>query len=157
VCRQCGAILDPQWEHVYVYACDRKMLKSLVGGCSDSTFVWFLKLEGKIVRIGFGDLLKLYKETKPSPVYTRFDSVFIYWLSSEEERNVFATYSMANIEGVLNRKAVANNKYVGKMSIRFNNTVPMNIRQYVLKDPDIVIGSTGYWDIDRLREAGYVS
>lgn len=156
VCPVCGTIVDPAWEHVQVYACERKALKSLVGSCGDANFVWFLRYQGKIVRVGFGDLQKLYKETKPSPVYTKFDSVFIYWCRDAEERNVFATYSMANIEGILNRKAAPNNKYVGKMSIRFRSVVPVHIRQYVLGDPDLRIGDAEYWDIDRLREAGYV-
>ena len=156
VCESCGTIIDPAWEHIAVWACERKMLKALVNGCSDATFVWFLRYQGKIVRVGYGDLQKLYKETKPSPVYTKFDSVFIYWCRDVEERNVFATYSMANIEGILNRKAAPNNKYVGKMAIRFRSVVPMHMRQYVMSDPDLRIGDAEYWDIDRLREAGYV-
>lgn len=157
VCPVCGTIVDSSWDRINVYACDRKALKGLVGSCADPTFVWFLRYQGKIVRVGFGDLQKLYKETKPSPVYTKFDSVFIYWCSSLEERNIFATYAMANIEGILNRKAAPNNKYVGKMGIRFRSIVPVHIRQYVLNDPDLRIGDAEYWDIDKLREAGYVS
>lgn len=156
VCTGCGAVLDTAWEGLMPYYVERRNLKTLCESSSDSCFVWLLRYQGKIVRVGYGDLLKLFKETKPSPHYIKFDSAFIYWLGDNEWRNVFATVAMANIEGVVNRQAATNNKYVGKMSIRFKSSVPAYVRSHILADPDLKIGELGYWDIDRLREAGYV-
>lgn len=156
VCPGCGTIHDEAWKGLAPYYVERRNIKALCETSQDSCFVWFLRYKGEIVRVGYGDFLKLSKETKPSPHYTKFDSVFVYWLGDSEWRNQFATYAMANIEGVQNRRGVESNKYVGKMSIRFKNTIPSHIRRFVLEDPDLTIGDMGYWDIDKLREGGYV-
>ncbi len=156
VCNKCGTILDPEWERLLGYWTDRKGLRRLVETSKSDCFVWFLKYNDKIVRVGFGSLQKLFNETKPSPHYIKFDSVLIYMCRDIEERNIFATYAMGNIESVDNRKAVPNERYIGKMLLRFKSTVPIRVRQYVLEDPDLVIGSAKYWDIRKLRENGYV-
>lgn len=156
VCNKCGTILDPEWERLLGYWTDRKGLRRLVETSKSDCFVWFLKYNDKIVRVGFGSLQKLFNETKPSPHYIKFDSVFIYMCRDIEERNIFATYAMGNIDSVDNRKAVPNERYIGKMLLRFKSTVPVKVRQYVLDDPDLVIGSAKYWDIRKLRENGYV-
>ena len=156
VCETCGAIMNEDWKHMQPYFCLRKGLKKLKDTSSDENFVWFLRLDDKIVKVGFGSLYKLWRETLPSPYYCRFDSVFVYWCNSEDERNVFATFAMGNIEGVSNRKAVPNIRYIGKSELRFKSVVPGNIREYVMQDPDLVIGNSKYWDIEKLREAGYV-
>lgn len=156
VCRSCGTILDPEWERLQPYWIDRKGIKRIVDTSDSRNFVWFLRYAGKIVRVGFGDLHKLLNETKPSPRYIQFDSVFIYMCDSIEERNIFATYAMGNIDGVDNRRALRNNRYVSNGALRFKDVVSLDIRNYVLEDPDFLIGETKYWDVNKLRESGYV-
>lgn len=157
VCQTCGTILDPNWERLSPFYCTRRMLKDLVESSDSDCFVWFLKYKEKIVKIGFGSLEKLHNETAPNPRYCKFDSAFIYLCKDISERNIFATYAMGNIEGIVNRKAVPNEKYIGKMQLQFKNTISNYVRQHVIEDPDLIIGNARYWDIDRLREAGYVS
>lgn len=156
VCSTCGTIVNEDWKNLVPYFCLRKSLKRLKDTSDSENFVWFLRLDDRIMKIGFGSLHKLWRETLPSPYYTRFDSVFIYWCKSEEERNIFATFAMGNIEGIVNKKAVPNTKYVGKTELRFKSVVPGDMRDYVMRDPDLIIGDSKYWDIDKLREAGYV-
>ena len=157
VCSGCGTVQDEAWQGLMPYYVERRNLKNVVETSKDSCFVWLLRYQGSIVRVGYGDLLKLFKETKPSPHYVKFDSVFIYWLGDNEWRNRFALCCMANIDGVQNRRGVESNKYCGKMSIRFKSTVPGHVRRFLLEEPDLRVGDMGYWDIDKLREAGYVS
>ena len=157
VCPCCGGIVCEDWSGLSPYYVERKGIKTLCESNKDSCFVWLLRYRGKIVRVGYGDLFKLFNETKPSPHYIKFDSVFAYWLGDEEWRNRFALACMANIEGVQNRRGVESDKYKGKMSIRFRSSVPMHVRRFLLEEPDLKVGDMGYWDIERLREAGYVS
>lgn len=156
VCQTCGSLLDPDWERLVPYWIERKNIKRIVNTSESDCFVWFLKYCGKIVRVGFGSLQKLLNETKPSPHYVKFDSAFIYLCDSVDERNIFATYAMGSIDGVDNRKAVPNERYVGKMALRFKSAVPMSVRQYVIDDPDLTIGESKYWDMNKLRGSGYV-
>lgn len=156
VCDHCGTILDPEWGRLIGYWTDRKGIKRIVETSKSDCFVWFLKYNDKIVRVGFGSLQKLLSETKPSPRYIKFDSVFIYMCRDIEERNIFATYAMGNIEGIDNRRGVPNERYIGKMSLRFRSVVPEYVREYVMNDPDLVVGEMKYWDIRKLREQGYV-
>lgn len=157
ICPGCGTVQDEAWHGLMPYYVERRNIKTLCESSKDSCFVWLLRYQGKIVRVGYGDLLKLLKETKPSPHYTKFDSVFVYWLGDSEWRNRFALCCMAGIEGVQNRRGVESEKYVGKMSIRFKSTVPCHVRRFLLEEPDLKVGDMGYWDLDKLREAGYVS
>ena len=157
VCPGCGEIKTEDWAGLSPFYAERKNIKTLLDSSNDSCFVWLLRYRGKIVRVGYGDFLKLNNETKPSPHYIKFDSVFVYWLGDEEWRNRFALSCMANIEGVQNRRGVESNKYVGKMALRFKSSVPMHVRRFLLDEPDMKVGDMGYWDIERLREAGYVS
>lgn len=156
VCPDCGMIIDEDFRHLIVYPVKRKELRELEKTSTDHSFVWFLRYKGKIVKVGFGDLHKLYGETKPNAHYCKFDSVYIYWCKDEDERNIFATKSMGNIDGVVNRKAVPNNKYVGVMGLRFKNIVNDYMRRAILDNPDLIIGDAKYWDIDKLKEVGYV-
>ena len=156
-CPDCGAILDEEFRHLQPFGVYRKELRELEKTSTDSSFVWFLRYQGKIVKVGFGDLHKLFGETKPNAHYCKFDSVYIYYCVDDEERNIFATKSMGCLDGLVNRKAVPNNKYVGVMGLRFHRAVNSYMRQAVLDNPDLIIGEAKYWDIDKLREAGYVS
>jgi hypothetical protein len=156
VCSSCGTPLSEDWAGLSPFYAERKSLKDLVETNKDSCFVWLLRYRGKIVRVGYGDLLKLYKETKPSPHYIKFDSVFVYWLGDNEWRNRFALACIAGIDGVHNRRGVESNKYVGKMTLRFRSCVPAYVRQHILEDPDYKVGDFGYYDIERLQEGGYV-
>ncbi len=156
-CPDCGSILDEEFKYLRPYCAWRKELAELEKTSTADSFVWFLRYRGKIVKVGFGDLHKLYGETKPNAHYCKFDSVFIYWCKDEDERNIFATKSMGCIEGVVNRKAVPNNKYVGIMGLRFRRVVGDYMRKAVLDNPDLIIGEAKYWNIEKLREDGYVS
>lgn len=156
VCSGCGALKSEEWAGLDPFYVDRRNLKTLAEQGSDDSLVWLLRYRGKIVRVGYGDVQKLYKETKPSPYYIKFDGAFVYWLGDEEWRNRFALCCMAGIDGVQNRKGIESNKYVGKMALRFRSCVPVHVRRHVLDDPDLRVGDYGYWDIDKVREAGYV-
>lgn len=156
VCPGCGAVLNEDWAGLSPYYVERRNLKNVVDTSKDSCFVWLLRYQGKIVRVGYGDLLKLFKETKPSPHYIKFDSAFVYWLGDNEWRNRFALVAIASIDGVENRRGIESEKYVGKMALRFRSCVPAYVRQHIIEDPDYKVGDFGYYDIDRLRESGYV-
>lgn len=157
VCSGCGALKEQTWTGLSPFYVDRRNLRQLAEqGESDENLVWLLRYKGKIVRVGYGDIQKLYKETKPSPYYIKFDGAFVYWLGNEEWRNRFALCCMANIEGVQNRRGIESQKYVGKMTLRFRSCVPAYVRQHILEDPDYKVGDFGYYDIERLREGGYV-
>ena len=160
VCRKCGTILDPEFTDKQVYLAERKQLKPLADTAPDGDagnwFVWFLRYHGTIVKVGWGSLQKLCNEMKPNSSYCKFDTVFIYYCDSEAERNVFATVAMGRIEGVVNRKAVPNMRFVGRAGVQFKNTVPPYIRSVVLSEPDLVIGEAQYWDLTKLQEASYV-
>lgn len=157
VCSSCGMIRDESWSGLSPFYVDRRNLKDLVeSGGGDENLVWLLRYRGKIVRVGFGGIVKLYKETKPSPHYIKFDGAFVYWLGDPEWRNRFALCCMAGIEGLQNRRGIESDKYVGKMSLRFRESVPAYVRGHILEDPDLKVGSFGYYDREKLQEAGYV-
>lgn len=156
VCSGCGSLKDPDWEGLSPFYVDRRNLKDLASKGSDENLVWLLRYRGKIVRVGYGGLLKLFNETKPSPHYIKFDGAFVYWLGNEEWRNRFALCCMAGIEGVQNRRGIESEKYVGKMGLRFRACVPAYVRRHIIEDPDLKVGEFGYYDIDRLKEDGYV-
>ena len=157
VCNSCGALKDEEWGGLSPFYVDRRNLKDLASqGGGDENLVWLLRYKGKIVRVGYGGIGKLYKETKPSPYYIKFDGAFVYWLGDEEWRNRFALCCMAKIDGVQNRKGVESHKYCGKMALRFRSCVPAYVRRHVIEDPDLKVGEFGYYDADKLREDGYV-
>lgn len=156
VCETCGTILNEEYSHIVGYFANRKMLKDLMKTSNEESFVWFLRYNGKIVKVGFGSLSKLFNETKPNANYIKFDTVFIYYCNSKDERDIFATASMGYIDGIVNKKAVPNKRYIGKTDLVFKNTVPPYIRKIVLTEPDLVIGNNIYWDAYRLKEEGYV-
>lgn len=160
VCQNCGTILDPEFADKQCYLAQRKQLKDLLGtspsGDAANRFVWFLRYRGRIVKVGYGSLQKLCNETRPNAAYCKFDSVFIYYCTDEDDRDIFATAAMGNIANIVNRKAVPNPRFVGKAALKFRNTVPFHVRNIILNDPDLVIGEAQYWDIAKLRGQGYV-
>lgn len=157
VCSGCGALKSEEWSGLSPFYVDRRNLKELVAqGGGDENLVWLLRYKGKIVRVGYGGILKLFNETKPSPHYVKFDGAFVYWLGDPEWRNRFALHCMANIDGIVNRRGIESAKYVGKMSIRFRSCVPAYLRSHILEDPDLKVGEFGYYDMERLRQDGYV-
>lgn len=156
VCSGCGSLKSEDWQGLSPFYVDRRDLKRLSEQGGDENLVWLLRYQGKIVRVGYGGIHKLYKETKPSPYYTKFDGAFVYWLGDGEWRNRFALWCMANIEGIQNRRGIESNKYVGKMSLRFRFCVPAYVRTHILEDPDLRVGDFGYYDLERLRADGYV-
>lgn len=157
VCSKCGTLKEDCWVGLSPFYVDRRNLRNLAEqGNGDNNLVWLLRYRGKIVRVGYGGIDKLYKETKPSPYYTKFDGAFVYWLGEEEWRNRFALCCMASIEGVQNRRGVESNKYVGKMALRFKSCVPSYLRAHIIEDPDYRVGDFGYYDIEKLRDGGYV-
>lgn len=154
VCQECGEILDNRYSHLKCYPIQRKDIKNIIWSSQSDNFVWFLRFQGKIVKVGFGNLLKLLNETRPNANYIRFDAVFIYYCENEAERNEFACCSMGEIESVMNRRGVRNERYKTKKEMRWNGGVSAETRDMLLGDPDFVIGESQYYDISRLIEYG---
>lgn len=154
VCPKCGKILDPDWEQLVPYICARKDIKNISWTCSSENFVWLLRFEGRIVKVGYGGLVKLLNETRPNATYIRFDTAIIYLCNSEEERNVFACRTMGELEGIVNRRGVVNTRYKTLTEMKWRTNIPMDVKTAVLGDPDFKIGNTGYWDISKLSEYG---
>ena len=154
ICPDCGEVLDSDYIHLKAYYCLRRNIKNLLWSSQSDNFVWLLRFEGKIVKVGFGNLIKLLNETRPNANYTRFDSVFLYYCNNEEERNEFACRCMGEIDGVINRRGVHNNRYKTKKELRWSNPVNPETRDIILGDPDFAVGDSQYYDIDRLQEYG---
>lgn len=154
VCQKCGTITDAEFAHLVPYVCTRKELKNLVHTSTADTFVWFLRFQGKIVKVGYGTLIKLLNETRPNANYLRFDTAIIYWCKDAVERNVFACRSMGEIEGLFNRKGVDNIKYKPLAKMKWKTPVSVSVRSSMLGDPLFYIGETGYWDVSELTAYG---
>ena len=154
VCQECGTILDDRYAHLQPYEIDRKSIKNIIWSSQADTFVWFLRFKGQIVKVGFGNLLKLLNETRPNANYIRFDSVFIYYCTDARERDQFACCSMGEIEGVINRRGVKNDRYKTKKEMRWSSVISAETRAMLLGDPEFKIGDNEYYDLDRLVEYG---
>ena len=150
VCLNCGAVQGT----MIPYQCIRRELKNLLWTSQSENFVWILRFEGRPVKVGCGSLTKLNNETRPNANYIRFDTVWIYWCDNIDDSKALACRLMGEIQGLVNRRGVINNRYKTRNEMRWKSNPPASVRNMLLDSPDFEIAGIGYWDVDKLSQYG---